>query len=93
LGLNLVGISFHVGSGCYDVGHSVHLCGTGICHGYGYSHALSVSLLVQVDAYSVAIRQAREVFDLAKTVGYTLTLLDIGGGFPGMFALQIYPHF
>eukprot|EP00002_Diphylleia_rotans_P006641 TRINITY_DN15_c0_g1_i5.p1 TRINITY_DN15_c0_g1~~TRINITY_DN15_c0_g1_i5.p1 ORF type:complete len:583 (-),score=130.93 TRINITY_DN15_c0_g1_i5:452-2200(-) len=54
LNLKLVGISFHVGSGCYDA-----------------------------DAYVQAILLARRVFDLAKTFGFTLRLLDIGGGFPG----------
>jgi ornithine decarboxylase len=31
----------------------------------------------------VAIQQAREVFDLAADMGFNMTLLDIGGGYPG----------
>jgi len=34
-------------------------------------------------AYSSAILSAREVFDLAKSFDFNMTLLDIGGGFPG----------
>lgn len=35
-------------------------------------------------SYSNSIRRAREVFDLAKKIGYEFTILDIGGGFPGI---------
>eukprot|EP00698_Gefionella_okellyi_P017136 TRINITY_DN4969_c0_g1_i1.p1 TRINITY_DN4969_c0_g1~~TRINITY_DN4969_c0_g1_i1.p1 ORF type:complete len:438 (-),score=82.16 TRINITY_DN4969_c0_g1_i1:90-1403(-) len=54
LGLNVVGVSFHVGSGSQD-------------------------------AFAVpnALRMARHVFDLAAQYGVEMTLLDIGGGFPG----------
>jgi len=52
LGLAVVGVSFHVGSGCYDP-----------------------------SVYSDAIRRARAVFDMGKDVGYSFTLLDVGGGF------------
>eukprot|EP01124_Arcella_intermedia_P017880 TRINITY_DN24859_c0_g1_i1.p1 TRINITY_DN24859_c0_g1~~TRINITY_DN24859_c0_g1_i1.p1 ORF type:complete len:504 (+),score=80.50 TRINITY_DN24859_c0_g1_i1:91-1602(+) len=51
---NLVGISFHVGSGCYS---SVGFIDT--------------------------IHRAREMFNEAEKHGFRLTLLDIGGGFPG----------
>lgn len=54
LGLQVVGISFHVGSGCKDP-----------------------------PAFSKAILAARKLFDYAETLGYYLSLLDIGGGFPG----------
>uniref|UniRef100_A0A1L8E2C4 ornithine decarboxylase n=1 Tax=Nyssomyia neivai TaxID=330878 RepID=A0A1L8E2C4_9DIPT len=54
LGLNVVGISFHVGSGCRDP-----------------------------PVYRKAIGAARELFDYARTLGYRMSLLDIGGGFPG----------
>jgi len=33
--------------------------------------------------YDLAIRDCRKVYDIAKSHGYTLKLLDIGGGFPG----------
>uniref|UniRef100_A0A1B0ETM9 ornithine decarboxylase n=1 Tax=Lutzomyia longipalpis TaxID=7200 RepID=A0A1B0ETM9_LUTLO len=33
--------------------------------------------------YRKAIAQARELFDYARTLGYRMSLLDIGGGFPG----------
>jgi len=35
------------------------------------------------EAFSVAIQQAREVFDQALDLGFPMELLDIGGGFPG----------
>jgi len=54
IGAELVGVSFHVGSGCF-------------------------SSLAWVDAISLA----RRVFDEAEKEGFDLTLLDIGGGWPG----------
>jgi ornithine decarboxylase len=54
LGLNLVGISFHAGSGCTDP-----------------------------NAFDDAIHKARKLFRQAEAMGMHLTLLDIGGGFPG----------
>eukprot|EP00871_Galdieria_phlegrea_P003930 jgi/Galph1/4538/GphlegSOOS_G3130.1 len=55
LSVNVVGVAFHVGSGCRSV-----------------------------NAYIDSIRRARYVFDLALEVGLpALTILDIGGGFPG----------
>ena len=54
-GLEVVGVSFHVGSGCRDA-----------------------------TRYEAALQDAREVFDLAEQeFGFHMTLLDIGGGFPG----------
>jgi ornithine decarboxylase len=54
LNLNIIGVSFHVGSCCGDS-----------------------------TSYSEAIKLAREVFDTAKTFGFDMYSLDIGGGFPG----------
>lgn len=54
LRLCVVGVSFHVGSGCREAG-----------------------------AFLRAIRMARRVFDVAEAMGFNMTLLDIGGGFPG----------
>jgi ornithine decarboxylase len=54
LGLDLHGVSFHVGSGCTDDG-----------------------------AFEEPIRNAAEVFRMAREFGFSPTLLDIGGGFPG----------
>jgi ornithine decarboxylase len=54
IGLDIVGVSFHVGSGCKNV-----------------------------DAYRTAIERSRKVFDIGRDNGYTLKILDIGGGFPG----------
>ena len=34
-------------------------------------------------AFSSAVEAAREVFDTAEVLGFHMTLLDIGGGFPG----------
>ena len=52
LDLDVIGVSFHVGSGCYDP-----------------------------TVYTDAIMRAHRVFEMAKEVGYTFTLLDVGGGF------------
>ncbi|XP_077438224.1 ornithine decarboxylase isoform X2 [Vanacampus margaritifer] len=54
LGLDVIGVSFHVGSGCTDA-----------------------------EAYKQAITDARCVFDIGHDLGFCMTLLDIGGGFPG----------
>ena len=54
LSLTIVGVSFHVGSGCHDP-----------------------------KAFYKAISDAKELFDHGKEIGYEMTLLDIGGGFPG----------
>ncbi|XP_049925254.1 ornithine decarboxylase-like [Epinephelus moara] len=60
LGLEVIGVSFHVGSGCTE------------------------SL-----AFKQAIADARHVFDIANLLGFRMTLLDIGGGFPGRDDLQV----
>lgn len=52
--LNVVGVSFHVGSQCRDP-----------------------------SVYREAIANARRVFDIAESLGRPMSLLDIGGGFPG----------
>ena len=52
--LNVIGVSFHVGSNCEDV-----------------------------ETYYRAVEDCRKVFDIAKELGINMTLLDIGGGFPG----------
>ena len=55
LDIDLVGVSFHVGSGCQEP-----------------------------EVFERAIALARHLFDLAKREhGYDMTLLDLGGGFPG----------
>jgi len=54
LKLNVVGVSYHVGS--------------------GNGNAAS---------FADAVRDARAAFDIAAGLGMKLTLLDIGGGFPG----------
>jgi len=54
LGLEVVGVSFHVGSGCMDP-----------------------------MAYDDAVRRAKIVFDQGEAMGFNMTLLDVGGGFPG----------
>lgn len=54
LGVDLVGISFHVGSGCGEP-----------------------------EVFDRCISIGRELFDLAKQYGYNMTLLDLGGGYPG----------
>lgn len=54
LNLNVIGISFHVGSGCQDN-----------------------------PIYFKAIGFSKTLFDEAEALGFNMTLLDIGGGFPG----------
>ncbi|XP_061099503.1 ornithine decarboxylase 1-like [Conger conger] len=54
LGLDVIGVSFHVGGYC-----------------------------MTPVAYTKAITNARNVFDLAAKIGYKMTLLDLGGGYPG----------
>lgn len=54
LQLNVVGVSFHVGSGQTDPA-----------------------------AFGDAVERAYRVFQAAKDLGINMTLLDIGGGFPG----------
>jgi len=55
LGLQLIGVSFHVGSGCYDA-----------------------------TKFTDAIKLCRDAFDTAASIGLPpLTMVDIGGGFPG----------
>jgi len=54
-GMQVVGVSFHVGSGCRNA-----------------------------DRYKAALKDAKEIFDMAeREFGFKMTLLDIGGGFPG----------
>ncbi|KAL6103614.1 uncharacterized protein ACO6RY_02972 [Pungitius sinensis] len=60
LGLEVIGVSFHVGSGC-----------TG-------------SL-----AFKQAIGDARRVFEVGKSLGLQMSLLDIGGGFSGREDRQV----
>ncbi|MFH4976668.1 hypothetical protein AB6A40_003377 [Gnathostoma spinigerum] len=54
LGMAVIGISFHVGSGCNDA-----------------------------ETFRLAICHARGLFDMGETLGHKMTLLDIGGGYPG----------
>ena len=51
-GINIMGISFHVGSGASSP-----------------------------KAYALAIKEARHFYDMAKEYGYTIEMVDIGGGF------------
>lgn len=52
LKLDVIGVSFHVGSGCYDS-----------------------------TVFTDAIMRSRHVFDIAQDLGFSFTLLDVGGGF------------
>ena len=52
LKLDVIGVSFHVGSGCYDS-----------------------------SVFTDAIMRSRNVFDIAQDLGFSFTLLDVGGGF------------
>ncbi|XP_069462076.1 ornithine decarboxylase isoform X2 [Ambystoma mexicanum] len=54
LNIDIIGVSFHVGSGCTDP-----------------------------FTYVQAVSDARVVFDMGAELGFSMHLLDIGGGFPG----------
>jgi len=54
LNLNVVGVSFHVGSGCMSTASFAHALGS-----------------------------ARQVFNEAEELGMKMTMLDLGGGWPG----------
>ncbi|KAJ3219786.1 Antizyme inhibitor 1 [Dinochytrium kinnereticum] len=54
LDLNVIGVSFHVGSGCFDA-----------------------------NAFGDAVFNAGKVIEEAKNYGFEMSLLDVGGGFPG----------
>ena len=60
LGLDVVGVSFHVGSGCTSAA-----------------------------PFGDAIGRAKRCFELAKTYGFEMTVLDLGGGFPGDKMAQV----
>lgn len=36
-----------------------------------------------LSAYISALKQSKETFNIARKFGFNMTLLDIGGGFPG----------
>ena len=55
LKLNLVGFSFHVGSGCRSL-----------------------------DSYYNAIKSCKEAYDIAAKNNINISVIDIGGGFPGI---------
>jgi ornithine decarboxylase len=42
-----------------------------------------------VESYRKAIKDCREVYDIAKKYGFTLSLVDLGGGFPGIDSSEI----
>lgn len=54
LNLNVIGVSFHVGSLCDDP-----------------------------ESYTSTIQTSRHLFDVARSVGFDFSILDIGGGFYG----------
>jgi len=54
LGLDVAGISFHVGSGARNPA-----------------------------AFPIAVAKARQAFDLARSMGFNMRLLDLGGGYSG----------
>lgn len=55
LKLNVVGFSFHVGSGCFSC-----------------------------NQYYNAVSDCKKAFDIAKELNINISLIDIGGGFPGI---------
>jgi len=59
LSMNIVGVSFHVGSGCNEM-----------------------------DAFPETVIYCSQIMELARKMGFNATLLDIGGGFPGLSSLN-----
>jgi diaminopimelate decarboxylase len=55
LKLDVIGFSFHVGSGCSES-----------------------------DTFYTAIHECRKAYDIASKIGINISLIDIGGGFPGI---------
>ena len=43
----------------------------------------------EAEAFAVAVQQARDAFDAALQLGFDMTMLDIGGGFPGQSSAPI----
>ena len=41
-------------------------------------------------AYQKGLKLSSELFQYAASIGYHMTLLDIGGGFPGILSDQIF---
>ncbi|XP_059138678.1 ornithine decarboxylase-like [Physella acuta] len=60
LNLNIMGISFHCGSGVQEA-----------------------------KAFSLAVKQAHDAWKIACDLGFNMTFLDIGGGFPGQKSAPI----
>lgn len=60
LGISVIGVSFHVGSGCN-----------------------------QPETFDTAITHARRLFDLGLQLNHPMTLLDLGGGYPGVDTTEI----
>uniref|UniRef100_A0A914CPH5 ornithine decarboxylase n=1 Tax=Acrobeloides nanus TaxID=290746 RepID=A0A914CPH5_9BILA len=54
MGLQVIGISFHVGTGCNDP-----------------------------TVFEQAVKYSKNLFEVGKSLGHNMHLLDIGGGFPG----------
>ncbi|KAK3737065.1 hypothetical protein QZH41_013871, partial [Actinostola sp. cb2023] len=54
MGLNVIGVSFHVGTYCFNE-----------------------------MAFDKSIQSSRHIFDQAEKLGFSFSILDIGGGFPG----------
>jgi len=61
LELDVIGVSFHVGSKCGDTA-----------------------------TWTNSIKDAREVFKMGEAIGMNMTLLDVGGGFPGVNLDSMY---
>lgn len=59
LSMNVVGVSFHVGSGCKEM-----------------------------DAFPETVIYCSQVMKLARQMGFNPTIVDIGGGFPGLSSIS-----
>ena len=43
----------------------------------------------EAKAFSHAVKQAKDAWDMATELGFDMTLLDVGGGFPGQKSAPI----
>lgn len=93
IGLDVVGVSFHVGSGRwwldplppYHYPHPItphHLPDSSLTPLAPCLYDTSSGCQDPM-AYDDAVRRARRVFEEGESLGFNFNLLDVGGGFPG----------
>lgn len=87
LGLDVIGVSFHVGSGCTDPEtYSQAISDARYVFDMGVSSLLRFKKKKKNQStliYAIIYTQSEKCFVHQAELGYNMTLLDIGGGFPG----------